>query len=380
MQPKKLERFFRRTGLVLISSGVLLFLFAIYQLFGTALITAQAQKDLENDLDTVTEELASDEFIQNTFTKLETITVSEEVERTETVETEVSSSPFDNLTAEEISALSNIVYKPQGEAIAQIVAPVMGLDSIVVSGTAVSDLRKGPGHYTDSAALCSTGNAAIAGHRTTYGAPFGDIASLKFGDEIRVNTPYGNCIYTVTERFIVEPSDTWVVKDQGDNRLTLTSCHPKYSAAQRYIVVARLTQTDVPYLPTQEEINELIASTTETAIVSEEVTTTETVDRDVEVATEVTETFRGEANTVIEKTNTETEGFGEGLDGDDGQLLAVILYGLVFFVLWYRIYRIANSENKGKKFKYITYGVGTFPMLVAMGFWFYRVDLFLPSY
>ena len=380
MQSTKLERFFRRTGLVLISSGVLLFLFAIYQLFGTALITAQAQKDLENDLDTVTEELASDEFIQSTFTKLETITVSEEVERTETVETEVSSSPFDNLTAEEISALSNIVYKPQGEAIAQIVAPVMGLDSIVVSGTAVSDLRKGPGHYTDSAALCSTGNAAIAGHRTTYGAPFGDIASLKFGDEIRVNTPYGNCIYTVTKRFIVEPSDTWVVEDQGDNRLTLTSCHPKYSAAQRYIVVARLTQTDVPYLPTQEEINELIASTTETAIVSEEVTTTETVDRDVEVATEVTETFRGEVNTVIEKTNTETEGFGEGLDGDDGQLLAVILYGLVFFVLWYRIYRIANSENKGKKFKYITYGVGVFPMLVAMGFWFYRVDLFLPSY
>jgi sortase A len=380
MQSTKLEMIFRRTGLVLISSGVLLFLFAIYQLFGTALITAQAQKDLENDLDTVTEELASDEFIQNTFTKLETITVSEEVERTETVETEVSSSPFDNLTAEEISALSNIVYKPQGEAIAQIVAPVMGLDSIVVSGTAVSDLRKGPGHYTDSAALCSTGNAAIAGHRTTYGAPFGDIASLKFGDEIRVNTPYGNCIYTVTERFIVEPSDTWVVEDQGDNRLTLTSCHPKYSAAQRYIVVARLTQTDVPYLPTQEEINELIASTTETTIVSEEVTTTETVDRDVEVTTEVNETFRGEANTVIEKTNMETEGFGEGLDGDDGQLLAVILYGLVFFVLWYRIYRIANSENKGKKFKYITYGVGVFPMLVAMGFWFYRVDLFLPSY
>ncbi len=256
----------------------------------------------------------------------------------------------------------------------------MGLDSIVVSGTTVSDLRKGPGHYTDSAALCSTGNAAIAGHRTTYGAPFGDIASLKFGDEIRVNTPYGNCIYTVTERFIVEPSDTWVVKDQGDNRLTLTSCHPKYSAAQRYIVVAKLTQTDVPYLPTQEEINELIASTTETTIVSEEVTTTETVDRDVEVTTEVTETFRGEANTVIEKTNMETEGFGEGLDGDDGQLLAVILYGLVFFVLWYRIYRIANSENKGKKFKYITYGVGVFPILVAMGFWFYRVDLFLPSY
>ncbi len=380
MQSTKLETVFRRTGFVLISSGALLFLFAIYQLFGTALITAQAQNSLENDLDAVTEELASDAFIQNTFMKLETITISEDIERTETVETEVSSSPFDNLTAEEISALGTIVYKPQGEAIAQIVAPAMGLDSIVVSGTAVSDLRKGPGHYIDSAALCSTGNAAIAGHRTTYGAPFGEIANLKFGDEIRVNTPYGNCIYTVTERLIVEPSDTWVVKDQGDNRLTLTSCHPKYSAAQRYIVIAELTQTDVPYLPSQKEINALIASTTEVTVVSEEVTTTATVEREVEVAREVTETIRDEANTVIEKTNTETEGFGEGLDGDDGQLLAVILYGVVFFALWYRIYRIANKENKERKFKYITYGVGVFPLLVAMSLWFYRIDLFLPSY
>ena len=380
MQSKKLETVFRRTGFVLISSGVLLFLFAIYQLFGTALITAQAQSSLENDLDTVTEELASDEFIQNTFMKLETVTISEGVERTETVETEVSSSPFDDFTAEEISALGNIVYKPQGEAIAQIVAPAMGLDSIVVSGTAVSDLRKGPGHYTDSAPLCSTGNAAIAGHRTTYGSPFGDIANLKFGDEIRVNTPYGNCIYTVTKRFIVEPSDTGVVKDQGDNRLTLTSCHPKYSAAQRYIVVAKLTQTDVPFLPSQKEISALIASTTQTSVVSEEVTTTETVEREVEVAREVTETIRDEANTVIEKTTTVTEGFGEGLDGDDDQLLAVILYGVVFFAVWYRTYRIANSENKERKFKYITYGVGVFPLLVAMGLWFYRIDLLLPSY
>ena len=113
---------------------------------------------------------------------------------------------------------------------------------------------------------------------------------------------------------------------------------------------------------------------------SEEVTTTETVDRDVEVATEVTEKIRGETNSVIVKTTTETEGFGEGLDGDDGQLLAVILYGLVFFAVWYRIYRIANSENKERKFKYITYGVGVFPLFVAMGLWFYRVDLFLPSY
>ncbi|MFL2696840.1 MAG: class E sortase [Acidimicrobiales bacterium] len=77
-----------------------------------------------------------------------------------------------------------------------------------VAGTSVADLRKGPGHYSESAALCSTGNAAIAGHRTTYDAPFGDIQNLAFGDEIQINTPYGNCIYMVVDKFIVEPKRT----------------------------------------------------------------------------------------------------------------------------------------------------------------------------
>ena len=148
------------------------------------------------------------------------------------------------------------------------------------------------------------------------------------------------------------------------------------TAAQRYIVVAQLTQIDIPYLPSQEEISALVASTTQTTVVSEEVTTTETVDREVEVATEVTETIR-ETNTVIEKTTTVTEGFGEGLDGDDDQLLAVILYGLVFAV-WYRIYRIANSENKESEIEIHHLRCGVFPLFVAMGLWSYRVDLFFP--
>ena len=74
--------------------------------------------------------------------KLETVTVSEDVERTETVETEVSSSPLKISLPRRSLPLATIVYKPKGEAIAQIVAPVMGLDSIVVSGTAVVDLQR----------------------------------------------------------------------------------------------------------------------------------------------------------------------------------------------------------------------------------------------
>ena len=432
--PSPINRSFAtKAGLFLISAGVLLALFALYQLFGTAWVTQRAQKGLENELTEVTQQAQADTVLQNTFTKLETITITEEIEVAETVEKEISTSPFDDLSAEELSALGAIVYKPQGEAIAQIIAPDMGLDSIVVAGTAVNDLRKGPGHYSDSAALCSTGNAAVAGHRTTYDAPFGDIANLEFGDEIQVNTLYGNCIYTVTQRFIVEPSETWVVDDQGDNRLTLTSCHPKYSAEQRYIVVAQLTQTNVPYLPTQEEIAALLTETSTTTVVSEEVTTTETIEREETVETTVTEDVVEEA---VDQANTvvSTEGFGTGLDGEGTkELLPVILYGLIFFMVWFRVWEFTHNgwgrgsymndegvfvmevrnvpptrvwkpvKDEGgnylgrwewvtqggagklknvdpRKFKLAVYSIGAIPMLVAMSLWFYRIDLLLPSY
>src|SRR3546814_9958345 len=84
------------------------------------------------------------------------------------------------------------------------------------------------------------GNAAIAGHRTTYGAPFNRIDELVPGDEIIVQTIQGEFRYTMTEQLIVSPSQVDVLDDKGDNRLTLAACHPKYSARERIIVVAQL--------------------------------------------------------------------------------------------------------------------------------------------
>jgi sortase A len=94
------------------------------------------------------------------------------------------------------------------------------------------------------------GNAAIAGHRTTYGAPFNRIDELDPDDEILVSTPQGDFTYKVLPQtnedgevsghLIVSPNDVWVLDDMGDNRLTLTACHPKYSASQRIIVQAVL--------------------------------------------------------------------------------------------------------------------------------------------
>ena len=90
------------------------------------------------------------------------------------------------------------------------------------------------------------GNAAIAGHRTTYGAPFNRIDELEPGDEILIDAPYGQFRYEVRATTIVSPSAGEVLEDKGDNRLTLTSCNPKYSARQRIVVTAVRIQTTAP--------------------------------------------------------------------------------------------------------------------------------------
>ncbi|MHB8669846.1 MAG: class E sortase [Acidimicrobiales bacterium] len=133
---------------------------------------------------------------------------------------------------------------PPGEAVAIIRIPRIGVDQAVVEGTSVADLRKGPGHYRRSPLPGQHGNVAIAGHRTTYGAPFNRIDELKPGDPILLTTTKGAAIYEVTGQQVVTPSHREVLEDQHDDRLTLTTCNPKYFATQRLIVTARLRPND----------------------------------------------------------------------------------------------------------------------------------------
>ncbi|MDQ3738401.1 MAG: class E sortase [Actinomycetota bacterium] len=130
----------------------------------------------------------------------------------------------------------------QGDAVARLEIPTLGLDAIVVAGVDRDDLKRGPGHYPQTPLPGQLGNAAIAGHRSTYGEPFADIDKLQSGDEITVTTPAGTFVYIVDDSRIVSPSDTYVLDtvDAGASRLTLTSCHPRYSASQRIAVSAEL--------------------------------------------------------------------------------------------------------------------------------------------
>ena len=130
-----------------------------------------------------------------------------------------------------------------GQPLGRIWMPSIGVTSVIVAGTDTSSLRRGPGHYPDTPLPGAHGTVAIAGHRTTYGAPFRRLDKLSPGDRIEVSMPYGRFVYAVERRRIVPPSATWVTDRVGYDRLVLSACHPLYSAAKRIVVFARLVDT-----------------------------------------------------------------------------------------------------------------------------------------
>ncbi len=138
-----------------------------------------------------------------------------------------------------IPAAAAVLQPSEGSAIARLQIPALGVDQIVVAGTSTGDLSKGPGHYTGTAVPGQEGNVAIAGHRTTDGAPFNRLGQLVPGDRIILTTTSNALLtYRVSAPPVaVSPSDVGVLNNFGDNRVTLTTCTPEFSASQRMIVV-----------------------------------------------------------------------------------------------------------------------------------------------
>src|SRR5215210_337080 len=126
-----------------------------------------------------------------------------------------------------------------GDSLTRIKIAALGVDTVVVEGVTPSALRAGAGHYPQTPLPCEGGNVSIAGHRTTYGRPFGNVDQLKPGDTIELTTPIGGCVYQVAkDPFVVAPTDMSVIDTTAERSLTLTTCHPKGSAAQRLIIRA----------------------------------------------------------------------------------------------------------------------------------------------
>ncbi len=127
-----------------------------------------------------------------------------------------------------------------GEAIGRIVISRIGVNDEIVQGTDELSLEKGPGHYPTTALPGLGQTVAIAGHRTTYLEPFRHIDRLARGDRIVVRMPYAEFTYVVQYHRIVDPTAWWVTRNVGYDRIVLSACHPLFSAAQRFVVFARL--------------------------------------------------------------------------------------------------------------------------------------------
>lgn len=138
-----------------------------------------------------------------------------------------------------------------GRGLAMIRIPRFGSSYhyVVIEGVSLSDLRKGPGHYPGTQLPGEIGNFVVSGHRTTYSAPFNRVGELKPGDEIDIDTRDGKYVYKVTAKQVVNPTDVQVTApvpfhpgERATKRMiTLTTCHPMYSAAERLIIFGQLS-------------------------------------------------------------------------------------------------------------------------------------------
>jgi sortase A len=127
-----------------------------------------------------------------------------------------------------------------GEPLGRIRIPAIGLQTVMVEDTSAASLKKGPAHYEETPLPGQHGTVGIAGHRTTFLAPFHDLDDLDRGDRVVLRMPYGRFRYRVEGTTIVSPDDVQILDRVGHDRLTMTACHPLYSASERIAVFARL--------------------------------------------------------------------------------------------------------------------------------------------
>ena len=237
----KLARVLGVIGRTMITLGVVILLFVVYQLWGTGIREAQAQNKLKHQFEQKLDDASSgDDAV-----------VAGSSSSSTTPSTPADSAPS-SVPATVTSVAPPLPAPPEGDVLGKIEIPKIGLSAYVVEGVGVDDLKNGPGHYPDTPLPGQKGNAAIAGHRSTYGAPFANVDDLGPGDPITVTTLQGSFRYSVTGHEIVSPDDVQVLDNRGANELTLTACHPKYSAAKRIVVHATLEGVPVAAAPKTE--------------------------------------------------------------------------------------------------------------------------------
>jgi sortase A len=235
----RLARALGAVGRTFIVAGVIILLFVVYQLWGTGVITARTQDDLRDRFEAM-------------LARAPTPTTAPSTTATTAGGGDDDGDGGQPATTT-TTALPALAAPPKGDPLARIEIPTIGVDWIVVEGVDLGELAKGPGHYPDTPMPGQLGNVAIAGHRTTHGAPFYRVNELQQGDEILVTTAQGEFTYEVEFTQIVTPTQWEVVAPTEDAQLTLTSCNPRYSSRQRIVVRAKLEGEPAPGPPAGQQ-------------------------------------------------------------------------------------------------------------------------------
>ena len=193
-------------GEILVTAGLVVMLFVVFEIFGTAYIASQHQSTLRSALEP---------SLHHTVAPI--------------VSTQIP-----------VPAPATTLAAADGSAIAVLSIPALGLNTVVVQGTGPVPLESGPGHYLGTPMPGQAGNVGIAGHRTTWGRPFYNLDQLKVGSHLTLTSPQGTFTYSLQRLFVVSPSDIKVLKPTSVPCLTLTTCNPRFSASTRLVARAVL--------------------------------------------------------------------------------------------------------------------------------------------
>jgi sortase A len=371
------RRVVRETGLGLIVLGLVVLLFVAYQLLGTTLTEQHNQRRLQQRFDQAVAAAraqapagAAGQGSQGAGTGAGAGGTSGG--RTSGGGTNPGSGASDNPTIGGSPAASNAAV-PTGAAVARLEIPAISLDKYVVQGTSEADLAQGPGHYPQTVMPGQVGNAAIAGHRTTYGAPFFRLNNLQKGDPIYITVTSGQTYrYLVTTSEVVSPNDVSVLDPSTTAELTLTTCNPRFSATNRLVVVAKLART----APAKSKKKAAAPTTTAPTTTAPATTAPATT------APASTTTIAGASTTVPGGATTPTTVAARATaalnlgEGQGSARTPAIVYGALVLLLWI-LTRLAIHHTR-RWHRGVAYLAGIVVCLIPLWFCFENIVRLLP--
>lgn len=334
-------RIFGAAGRVLVAFGIVVLLFAAYQLWGTGIIQSRSQTTLRSQLAHELPPRAATKA-RRLVTRAGDHTLAGTRGRTANAAVTTPGPPE---LAPPISAPAT------GQPVGTIQIPSIGLSQVIVEGVQAAQLRTGPGHYPGTPLPGEAGNVAIAGHRTTYAHPFYDLNAVTAGDKIVITTPQGIFVYAARSSSVVSPTDVSVVGPTPGAQLTLTTCTPRFSASTRLVLHAVLVQSLL--FPATGKGNSARPSTPKSS---------------------TTKQPTGLAVT-DHPHDAQAIGIGLGGDGGGGDWFPPVLWGLALGVLMIGVW----LAGRRARHRWAVYLPGAALVLVVMFFFFTAVSPLLPA-